>query len=248
MNCDIFVRSYYRDFEWLAYCLSSIHKYCRGFRRIVLVVPDKSLSRLEYVGLRGDRTFVCKSHADDYLGQQVSKLMADSYSDADYICHVDSDCVFHRPTTPAELFSDGKPRVVMTPYDCLPRAGSWKRITSKFLGREVSFDFMQQLPLVFPRSLYSELRRYAEAMHGADIESYVMEQPHRGFSEFNAMGAFAYYWHREKFAWIDSSRQPVPEPPCLCFWSWGGIDAATRARIADALGPETTGEDVDLAG
>ena len=69
-----------------------------------------------------------------------------------------------------------------------------------------------------------------------------------GQSASNAVRHLVKVLNAEKFAWIDSSRQPVPEPPCLCFWSWGGIDAATRARIAEALGPETTGEDVDLAG
>ena len=238
VTCDIFIRSYYRDFDWLAYCLASIQKYCSGFRHTVLVVPAKSLPRLLYRGLGGDCTFVCKSYADDYLGQQVSKLTADQYSDAEYICHVDSDCLFHRPTTPSDLCIDGKPRIVMKPYDRMPPTSSWRNITTKCLGHDVSFDFMQQLPLLFPRAVYAGLRSHVEAVHDTDIESYVIAQPYRGFSEFNALGAFAYHYRREAFTWVDSSREPVPRAPCHCFWSWAGIDAPTRASILRALGPD----------
>ena len=174
--------------------------------------------------------------------------MADRYSDADYICHVDSDCIFHRPTTPEDLFLDGKPRIVMTPYEHVPRGGSWQRITSAFLGQDVRFDFMQQLPLLFPRSLYADLRLHTETLHGTDVESYVMAQPPRGFSEFNAMGAFAYAHRREAFTWVDSSRQAVPEAPCLCFWSWGGIDAATRSVITRIVGTTAGLAEGDRAG
>lgn len=247
MTCDILVRSYYRDFEWLTYCLRSIKKYCSGFGNTILVVPETSHPRLQYLGLGGDRTLVCKSYGDDYLGQQVTKLMADRYSDADYICHVDSDCIFHRPLTPEDLFLDGKPRIVMTPYDRVPRGGSWQRITSAFLGQDVRFDFMQQLPLVFPRSLYADLRQHTETLHRTDVESYVMAQPHRGFSEFNALGALAYRSHRDTFTWVDSSRQAVPDPSCLCFWSWGGIDPATGAVITRILDATTALSEADVA-
>jgi len=32
-TCDIFIRTYPNDYEWLNYCLESIRKYCSGFRR-----------------------------------------------------------------------------------------------------------------------------------------------------------------------------------------------------------------------
>src|SRR5712691_3849026 len=105
VSVDLFIRSYYKDLRWLSHCLRSVEKYTQGFRKTILVVPGSSAERLAWSGLDLKvEAHVCPDFADDYLGQQVTKLHADKYTDADFICHIDADCLFHRNITPHVLF------------------------------------------------------------------------------------------------------------------------------------------------
>jgi Family of unknown function (DUF6492) len=235
MNCDIFIRSYRRDFPWLIYCLNSIKKYCRGFRKVILVVPESSSARVTPMRFPCDKVFVCRNYKDDYLGQQITKLFADTFTDADYICHVDSDCIFYRTITPHNLFQDGKVQILMAPYHKLARSTPWRTVTEKFLKRNVEYEFMQRQPHTFPRWLYEELRAHAHNLHGTKVESYIIGQPHRGFSEFNAMGAYAYYNHSEKFSWLDIGSSESRAPICKWYWSWGGIERKIEEEICGIL-------------
>ena len=72
-------------------------------------------------------------------------------------------------------------------------------------------------------------------VHNLELEAYVTAQPPRGFSEFNVLGALAWQRYAERFVWIDTSVQALGEPHCRWYWSWGGLDSATRAEIAEIL-------------
>lgn len=234
--CDLFIRSYWRDLEWLQFCLASVDRYCRGFREVVVVVPRSTEPWLRRKALpRTARFEFCRDYRDDYLGQQVTKLLADNITDADYICHVDSDCMFSRPTSPQDLFEDGRPRVLMEPWALLGRHLPWRKPTERFMGCPVLDSFMCQPPFTFPRWLYKEVRKHVATCHATDIETYVTAQPPRGFSEYNALGAFAWQHCHEGFRWVDISVSPPIEPHCRWFWSWGGLDTATRSEIRAIL-------------
>jgi hypothetical protein len=232
---DLFVRSYYKDFRWLRYCLASIEKFCRGFRRVVLVVPQSSVERLRFSGLTGFEAVACRDYADDYLGQQVTKVYADTLTDADYICHVDSDCVFRRRVQPKDLLEDGKVRIMITPQRYVPARAPWRRVTERFLRCEVAFDFMRRQPLTFPRWLYPALRTRGESLHGVTLEEYILSQPARGFSEFNALGAFAHRHHHDAISWELNESPDYDESYCRWFWSWGGITDGVRREIESIL-------------
>lgn len=178
----------------------------------------------------------CRDYRDDYLGQQVTKLMVDSFSDADFICHVDVDCIFFRTISPEDLIVAGRPRVVMRPYSLLGRHWPWRKPTESFLGWNVTHDYMQHPPFTYPSWLYPELRTYAENIHGMDIETYITTRPSRCFSEFNALGAYAYARHNNRFVWIDNSRADPGELFCRWYWTWGGIDKDLRDEIETVLG------------
>ena len=237
MTVDLFIRSYWKDFDWLQFCLASIAKYCHGFRAVVLVLPHSTRPWLRRLEVCGDvRVEICRNYRDDYLGQQATKLLADTFTDADYVCHVDSDCIFHRPTTPHDLMADGRPRMLKRSSAQLGRHYPWRKPTEKFLGWSVADDFMQQQPLLFPRWLYPAVRRHAVATHGLDIETYLESQPPRGFSEYNVLGAFAWARYRDRFAWIDTGGAPPGPAPCRWYWSWGGLDSRTAAEIRQIIG------------
>ncbi len=239
-TCDILIRSYYKDFDWLELCVRAIRKYCSGFRDVVLVVPESSRERLMKRSIAVDRTFYCRDYADDYLGQQVTKLLADTFSDADFVSHVDSDSMFVRPTAASELFDADRCHIHMTRYDRLTRRW-WQTTTERFLCQPVAFDFMRRQPQTYPRWLYAELREFAQRVHHVELSEYVLAQPRQGFSEFNALGAYAHHYHRDRFVWLEDSECA---PHCKSYWSWGGV-AAARSEIvarlaADDLGSMTT--------
>jgi hypothetical protein len=222
VTCDILIRSYRKDLPWLERCLEGIARFCDGFRDVIVIVPRSSeawLRRLPAL-VPNVRTELCPDYRDDYLGQQVTKLHADRFSDAELICHVDSDCLFERAVTPDDLLVDGRPRIVMRSYASLDRHWPWQAPTEQFLGWPVTHDFMQQPPFVYPRWLYGALREHAQTLHGVSIEDYVLSRPPRGFSEFNALGALAHRRYAEHFSWIDGEHGSV-DGPCRWYWSWG---------------------------
>jgi hypothetical protein len=235
MNVDLFIRSYHKDFRWLSYCLRSVGKYAHGFRKTILVVPASSAERLTLSGLgRAVEVHVCDNFVDDYLGQQVTKLYADEYSDADFICHMDSDCLFRCNVTPQDLFSDGRVVIHITSYGKLPNAIGWQKLNERIMGWAVEYDFMRRQPLTFPRWLYPALRSHIARLHEQPVRDYIMSQPPRGFSEYNAMGAFAYYRHFDAFVWKERDQREPNESICRWFWSWGGISATIQDEI-DAI-------------
>ena len=161
MTCDIFIRSYWKDLDWLQLCLASIAKYCGGFRSVIVVLPRSTEGWLRRCALPGGvRIEFCRDYRDDYLGQQVTKLLADSFTDSDYICHVDSDCIFFRQTSPEDFIIDSKPRIFKRPCALLGQHQPWQRPVEKFLGWSVPDDFMQCPPFVFPRWLYQQVREH----------------------------------------------------------------------------------------
>jgi hypothetical protein len=235
MNCAIVIRSYFRDFRWLRHCLRGICRFAHGFGAVIVIMPQSSLERLPWQTIGDEHVLASEEFEDDYLGQQVTKLYADQLTDADYICHLDSDCVLRRPVAPTDLLVGGKVCIPFTPYIQVPFERPWQRVTEKFLRHSVEHSFMRRLPLVYPRWLYPELRRCSARLHGQELRDYILCQPPRGFSEFNALGAFAYYHHHEAFTWQPVAPDAPNEQLCKWYWSWGGLRPEILAEIEQIL-------------
>lgn len=233
-TCDIFVRSYWKDLPWLGYCLRSIRRYASGFRDVVVVLPRSTRPwlRRNPVVPHDVRIAWCDEYANDYLGQQVSKLYADLFSDADLLCHLDADCLLSEPTTPSALAPSGRPWVVIRPISEVDRHIPWRGPTEDFLGWRITHDFMQQPPFVYPRSLYPAIRQYCRERYHLELADYVLGRPARGFSEFNVMGGYAYARHHQLFTWADWT--VAPRARCSWFWSWGGLEPV-RAQLESLL-------------
>lgn len=215
---DIFIRSYSGDFCWLAYALRALHQRVKGFRQVHIVVPAGQAEQLKH--LTEEKVYECPIYADDYLGQQITKLMADTYSDADYIMHVDSDLIFTKEVTPETFIVDGKPIIYYEPYSVVGME-PWYPIVSEVLGWNPENEFMRRFPFVYPRWIYADLRKYLEERYSNTLENYISSRPYRSFSEFNTMGEFAWTIHHDKFTW----RNPHEDPTYVRqFRSWDGID------------------------
>lgn len=216
MKVDIFIRTYEADLELLKYCLKSIEKFCKGFREIHIAIPSKDRHRLGY-------NTKYKIHAvghfnNDYLGQQATKLYADMYSDADYILFVDSDCIFTENVTPKSFMKNGLPFILKTSYEELGNAVPWQPITTKALGFVPTFEYMRRLPLMYHQNHLSQMRNALQIKHGMKLETYITEQPHNAFSEFNALGAFCEAYYQNEYVFQDT-KDGVPSPLVWQYWS-----------------------------
>lgn len=234
----ILIRSYWKDLQWLQLCLRSIALHCFGFSEIVVVLPRSSRAWLDRTPLPEiARVAYCPDYPDDYLGQQITKLFADTYVDTNFIVHVDSDCIFARPTSPLDLHPDERPIVVTRPVAELGRAYPWRAATEAFLGCAIPFDFMQRPPFAYPRWLYPMIREHCLNTRRMPLDAYVLSRPARGFSEFNALGGYAWLHHRSRFDFRDANATEAPVPYCDWHWSWGGLTPDVRAAIAERLAP-----------
>jgi hypothetical protein len=241
MEMALFVRTYWKDLDWLALCLRSIERHCREFCETVVAVPESTRPWMaQRVLPRGVRLVYGPVYADDYLGQQATKLHADLVTAAAFIAHVDADCIFVRETRPQDLALQGRPRLATRPNIELGRHYPWRGPTERFLGFAVDLDFMRRPPFVYPRWIYARLREHCETAHGVALDRYVAGRPPRGFSEFNALGAFAHRFHGGQFEFVDEHSGDLPPPCCDWHWSWGGITHEVRRRIDAALGADAT--------
>jgi hypothetical protein len=233
MTTDIVIRSWMNDFEWLRYCLRSIQRFATGFRRTVVIVPA---GQVPPTGSAEDVHFV-QEYGDGYMQQQVAKLHADAFTDAEFLCFLDSDTIFTRPVTPEDLIVDKRRvRWLYTPYSSLIGGDGqmWKEITAKILKQPMEFEFMRRHPLVAPRWALEGFRRWMWREHGTSLEKYIMGQPGHEFSEWNALGAWLWFHHHDCIAW-----QNTDEDMGTTFvhqsYSWGGLNEHIRADLERAL-------------
>ena len=103
------------------------------------------------------------------------------------------------------------------------------------MAKEVQHEFMRRHPFVVPRWLFPRFREYCHATHGMILSEYIKIQPNRSFSEFNALGAFAYEKYRDKFAWVNTVEEQVPPPVVRQFFSWGNITDEVQKEINEIL-------------
>lgn len=228
MTTDILIKSYRKDFPWLSYCLRSIQKFATGFRDIVIVIPDTD--NLDH--LTAERVVKVREHGEPYMFQQSVKMHADTFTDADHISTVDSDCIFTEPVTPETFMTDGKVDWLYTPWESVgdDAKRAWGGVMTKCLGEPPPAEFMRRSAQMIPRWALQEFRGFVAERHGVSLEHYIMSQPGRYFSEYNCLGFFLWKFHREKINWINTDER-IPPSVVRQFWSWGGTTPEIKAEI-----------------
>jgi hypothetical protein len=232
---DIFIRTFHRDAPWLSHALQSIRRFCRGYGGVHLVYPqeDESVIRQCVQGYTVTMHPVQNNPGVGYLEQQVSKLTADTFTKADYILFVDSDCFMFRNNQPADWFTNGKIPHLITPWNMVGDAKMWKAPTEKALGCEARYETMRRFPLVFPRSVIAGCRQHVERLHRKPIRDYVIEQ--QSFSEFNVLGTYAMQFAPHAFTFLDTTINPLPPLIARQYWSWGGLTDAVKQDMEQIL-------------
>jgi hypothetical protein len=233
MTTDIFIRTYHKDIEWLNYALASIHKHVRGWRNIVITIPHGQSHLLSH--LTAEQVIEVEDLEDGYIGQQLTKMEAWKYTDADCVLFWDSDVLAKEPIDiHAEYFKDGKPILYKTKYSSLPGC-PWQAITEKALGVSLGWEYMRRMPIIHRRAALRDTVEFIEDAQGVSLRTYLDAQPHKAFSEFNAIGAIVDLLHMGEYTIIDTESIDMPHNKVEQFWSWGQIGPKELDRIKRAL-------------
>lgn len=234
----IFIRSYDKDLEWLKYCLASIEKFCVGFEKPIVVVPEPHQDEfwIHQIETKG-----CKVYRDDYLGQQSTKLHADQYisnwAGDDTVSYVDSDCMFFREISKHHLITlQDKPIFWMTEYSILGSTVPWKALTERVLDEGVHYEFMRRLPITVKLKHLAEFREWFKGRHGVVVDTFIRSLASRDFSEFNALGAWLFKYKNDEYLWKDTMTTPIDEEIVHQGWSWAGMNEEGRAHRRKILG------------
>ncbi len=233
--CDILIKSYPKDYEWLSYCLTGLEKFATGFRQIIVVYPSGVDFPLPDFGPRSIPImgWPVVENGEPYLFQQSVKFSAHQWTDAPYILHIDSDTVPCAPFTPQTFMRNGKCLWLMTPYSAI--STPWQQPTERFMGAQVEYEFMRRFPILLPRSLHIAAARYVEIKFGKSATEFIVSQPGRDFSEFNALGALAYYRDGEDFEWLDTTKEDLPPLVAIQSWSHGGLTEEVKEKFETIL-------------
>lgn len=231
---DVFIRSYHRDRAWLALALRAIRVHLRGHRSVVVVLPRASAGRMgdlaEQAGI-DVAVHYCENWADDYLGQQVTKLHADTYTDADVIVHVDADQLFLAPCDVAQLFDGGRVRVDYRATGGRPPGDGWGSCAADFFGQPLPWDMTVPPPLALPRHVYGALRAQCEQRHGVSMPAYALQRGADRFCEFALLRAQALLFAPDCCSW----QEQHPLPQCHTFWSRRETPASIATRLPLSL-------------
>jgi len=229
METDLVIRTYRGDFEWLSYCLKSCAKHLTGVRDIVILCSNEDAPLLAH--LTKERVVATgPDWVDCYLQQQYDKLTADLYTDADFIIHMDSDCVWAGDFHPSKLTKGGLP-IWFYELNHDPTYPFLKMVERDLGFRHGNYSFMRRHPFMWPRAIYKYLRDFLEEKHGKSLGEYIQGLPYREFSEFETMGAYIYKFAPTLFSWVETPSD-IPDFQ-IQSWSWGGIDAEKRTKLEE---------------
>jgi hypothetical protein len=199
MRAEILIVSYAPDAPWVVECLKSIKKFATGFAGVTVLVPlrDRDVFFPVIQSLPG--TAILRTWADPeqpelrFMSHMVQKCFADFWCPrAQFVFHVDSDCMFTAPVTPEDYFRDGKPVLLCRRYSAgPPEILKWKAVVDFALRANVSWETMCGHPEVYTRETYMQTRIRVTKAHRKSFDAFVLgckgSYPH-GFCEFNTLG------------------------------------------------------------
>jgi hypothetical protein len=225
MKVDIFYKTYRNDLPWLEKSLQTLRQFWSRHRRVVVVCPPEDEAKVRGFGRDLKVIPVHEKGIRGYVFQQAVKLNAHHYTDADYVVYCDSDCMWLKPTTPETYIkANGKPEMLYTPYESVPEATQWKGPTEQALGHEVFAEFMRQHPLVYHKKTLHKMDKWFVKKYGMPASQVMIKfGPDWGLSEFNLMGAWAWYHAHDDFHWVNTVTDAWNNDHLKQYWSYGGV-------------------------
>jgi len=235
---DIFIVSYARDFQYLKYCLRSIDKFAHGFRQVHLVIPDRDIVALyretEFEKVkRGEWSIHLfdEWEGKGMLHHMYLEMMADKYCQgADFVLHMDSDCVFIESVSPDDYFVDDKPTLLHASYQWLcydkrppePELLNWQRAVESALGWKPEHEFMRCHPAVHYIRVYEKARESIECYTQVALFDYIRKGRNgwpQEFAEYPTLGEVAWKFFHPLYNFHNEQFKPRPKPKIKQLWS-----------------------------
>lgn len=251
---EILYVTFARDLDWTRFSLESIRKYGSGFSGIKIVVPTWDVNKfLQFERYSTPECPVLIKNFMEYPSKGfVHHLAMKCYGDvfcpsADFVLHMDPDCLFTSPFTPSDYLFSNHPVLVIEPYEVLktvhPARYNWKQVTEAAVKFDVSHETMCRHPAVHHKETYKITRDRIEEVHGTPFTDFVIKQKNsypQGFGEFNTLGAIARKYFIDDYHFIDrGDKGPSADPPSKVWqgWSYTGVHSKENAaKIKEILG------------
>lgn len=243
------------DLDWFRRSARSYKKYARGWNFVKCIVPNP-----DYAAFREpcEENGILLVGFDEWPGKgfnhhQMLQCCGDlHFPEADVVFHMDADCVFASPCSPADWLPGGKALLLFTDFfrfldrplvpdeektfmgfsgrriDFNRGQYFWKFCSDFALGFPVERETMGGFPIVHIREVYQKTREIIESRFGKSFEEYVRgcrnDWP-QTFCEFNTLGGVAHKFFQDRYQWQDVSVQGYPFAGKVeqC-WSHGGFD------------------------
>jgi hypothetical protein len=159
--------------------------------------------------------------------------------DADFIAHIDADCIFTEPVTPEDYVKDGRPILRYELFDRITKrhggVGKWKEVTEKCLPFPIPYETMRCHPEVYHRGLYRETRDLMKIKTGKSVDDYMQEQRNefpQSFCEFCTLGNVVMERFRDHYVLVEQSGDTVvPSNKLQQFWSHGPINESQHIWV-----------------
>lgn len=249
--------TYKKDLPFFEFSLRSYQKFASGFSYAKVIVPTEDVDAFKAlcdpagVHVAG----VGEPPGKGMLMHMAMQMLGETHfpADADFIFHIDADCVFNQPTTPLDYLPGDKPLVCFREWDRLltrPVEPDEVQTFMGFTGRTIDFnrgaylwkfaaDFalgfpsqrmtMTMMPIIHRREVYARARAIIQRRFNTDIISHILQGRNewpQTFCEFETLGAVAHRFFNDRYHWHDLDQQGTwPVRNVMQTWSHGGLDA-----------------------
>ena len=249
--------TYGKDFPFFEFSLRSYKKFATGFAYAKVIVPVEDVARFREIcdpaGV--EVAGIGEPPGKGMLMHMAMQMLGETHfpSDADFIFHIDSDCVFNQRTEPRDYLPGDKPIVCFRDWNSLltrPVEQDEVQTFMGYTGRTIDFnrgaylwkfaaDFalgfpsqrqtMTTMPVVHRRETYPRARAIIQHRFKTDIISHILQGRNewpQSFCEFETLGAVAHKDFGDHYHWHDLERQgSFPVRNMTQTWSHGGLDA-----------------------
>ncbi len=215
---SVFIRTYPKDFPWVVYAVHSMRHFLTGCFELVIHVDEQDLPALEVLNLPSAGAGVevrligaPVHHPVAYLNQQIAKFRALELCRGDQILFLDSDSWFQMPSTPASFCDGGKPTVLFRDWNLVGNAICWKAPTERAIKSPVPSEFLARVHQLFRTETLWNLERWFLVAHGTTLLDYIQTLKNwNDISEFNLMSAFAWFYERDRYVFLDANGPDCP--------------------------------------
>lgn len=175
--------------------------------------------------------YFVNEYGNGYIYQQFIKMTAHKYCQSKFILFTDSDFIFDKYINIQNFIKDETPQILYSDYSKVGIAICWKEVTERFIGREIKYEFMRRLPLIYHRDTIVKINE------NYDIEDTIMNKFSDRFSEFNSIGAWIYYNDYDRYKLINTDDDLSHAYPDIGkqFWSYGGLTDDIKNEIEGIL-------------